>query len=107
MPCITTSSTMTVDSLDDSSGVIYYVVVGLTAPTTITFTHSGTIDSITVAPDSIRPEGNSVTFGYNDLNTTFTVTVNYSDPSLRDDPVHPLETPTKLPKFRPVTSCPS
>jgi hypothetical protein len=108
MPCITTSTTLPVETLDDGSATIYFVVVSSQNPVTITFTCNGTINSVGVSPSPPRPASNSVTFTTDYLDQTFTVTIQYTPPTLDEDRiVHPLDTPTKLPKFKPVVTCPS
>lgn len=106
MPCITTSSTLPVETLDDGSATIYFLVVSAVNPITITFSCEGTINSITNDPSPPRPDGNSITFTVDELDQVFTVTVDYTDPTEASARVKPMETPTKLPKFKPVTSCP-
>ncbi|MDV7400223.1 hypothetical protein RZS08_52905, partial [Arthrospira platensis SPKY1] len=78
-------------------------------PITITFTCDGTIDDISVSPTPPRAVNNTITFSADELNQTFTVSIDYT-PSSAESAASgggPLETPTKQPKFKPVTSCPS
>jgi hypothetical protein len=109
MSCITLDSVLTVEDLVENQN---YNVLVASGPITITFSCATAINSITVDPPDIRPSGNSLTFDGTYVNTVFTVNIDYAAPSLRDagydsgNPVHPLQTPTKLPKFKPVNSCP-
>ncbi|MFO7566346.1 MAG: hypothetical protein R6X02_27125 [Enhygromyxa sp.] len=104
MPCITNDTTLEVEQLDDSTATIYYLVVSEEEPLTITFTCSGTIKRITIDPQPPQPVGHSITFTHDQLDQIFVVSVDYSG-GTRTAPLD--ETPTKLPKFKPVTSCPS
>lgn len=107
MPCITSNSTLSVETLDDGSATTYFVVVSEQDPVTITFSCNGTINSIIANPSPPRPLSNTITFTTAYLDQTFTLTIQYTGPTLEDRlHVNPLETPTKTPKFKPVTSCP-
>ncbi|HLT40636.1 MAG TPA: hypothetical protein VK034_30370 [Enhygromyxa sp.] len=109
MPCITANTTLPVETLDDGATTIYFVVVSSTTPVTIVFSCDGTITSVTNNPSPPRATNNSITFTAAHIGQTFTTTVEYTESGEHQsgDHVNPLETPTKLPKFKPVTSCPS
>ncbi len=110
MPCLTSNTSMDVATVDDSSGTIYYVTVSPTHAITITFTCSGTIDSISVDPTPPRADGHTLTFTNDHLNGTYTVEIDYTTSSAAvvegSSPVPVDETPTKRPVFKPVATCP-
>jgi len=100
---------------DDASDTDYYVKVTSSMPTIrVVFTpHAGgSIDGVSVTPSGPSTGDDWVEFTTAHANTIYTVQVDYSRASVlaegheQDHHVHPLETPTKFPKFKPQPSCP-
>lgn len=97
---------------DGASDVDYYVKVTSSMPTIrVTFTaHTGgSIDGVSVTPSGPSTGEDWIEFTTAHVNTIYTVEVDYSRSSIAEEGEavgHPLETPTKFPKFRPQPSCP-
>lgn len=109
MPCYTTDTSLIASLLDDGATTFYYINVSAQSPIRITFKPpSGeSISGVTCTPTGPSTGSDWVEFGTAHISYTYTVTVVYTgDARSSDDAGHPLETPTKTPKFRPVTICP-
>ncbi|MCY1055750.1 hypothetical protein [Nannocystis sp. SCPEA4] len=112
--CITANPTyMHVEDLEES-GVVYTVRVTSTAPTLRIYFVPLRIDGVvgTVGVQSVSPSGPSyggdwVEFTTSQLGTEYTIVLNYTDPTTRKELGPPLYTPTKSPKFKPQTTCPT
>ncbi|WP_434425877.1 hypothetical protein [Nannocystis pusilla] len=61
---------------------------------------------MTVTPSGPVCGTNQIVFTTNGLNVEYTVTVTYTEPPRIDTLGPPLDTPTKSPKFKPLTTCP-
>jgi hypothetical protein len=105
MPCYSTNTNLDADRLDDGAATTYFVSLASQSPVRMTFVPpSGeSITSVACWPTGPSTGTNYVEFGTVHLNNTYTVTVVYTDNTRM---VTPLVTPTKTPKFRPVSSCP-
>jgi hypothetical protein len=108
--CITSNQSFPVDELEDGVESVYIVKVTAAMSTIrISFTPPrdldsiGSVDGVSVTPSGPDHGPDWVDFTTSDLDTTYTVVVNYSDPRERNR----LDTPTKSPKFRPQTTCPT
>lgn len=114
MPCYTSSTSLPAADLDDSSGVIYNAIVASGTSITFTFTppNGESITSVQCSPTGPTVGTNNIVFTIDHVNIPYLVTVIYTGPSGtfrdKDDDghIHPLETPTKKPTFKPVLSCP-
>ncbi|WAS89739.1 hypothetical protein [Nannocystis punicea] len=114
--CITASTTLDVATLDE---VGFYTVRVNPAVTSIRITFVppsngalvGSIDGVVVTPSGPNYGRDWIEFDYNpsELGTSFTVQVSYTAPPRgeEDGYMPPLETPTKSPKFKPQTTCPT
>jgi hypothetical protein len=121
MTCIQTNSNLNAADVDDSTGFIYYVSFLVTSTIRITFTPptGGSVTGVSVTPPGGAPTPSTGTdwieFETAHVNIEYPLTVVYTEPSDAprdstgdsDNTIHPLETPTKTPKFKPVWSCPS
>lgn len=113
--CITANpTTINVDALEADVDSVYIVRVTSSMPTIrIVFSPSrnpdsiGSVDGVTVTPSGPDHGTNWVEFTTSHLGTTYTIQVSYTDPLGLNRPVPPLETPTKSPKFKPQTTCPT
>lgn len=105
MPCYSANTTLAAERLDDGAATFYFVSLATQSPVRITFTPpSGeSITSIACSPTGPSTGTDYVEFGTAHINNTYTVTVAYTG-STREAEL--LETPSKLPKFKPVISCP-
>ncbi len=113
--CITANpTTINVDALEADIDSLYIVRITPSMPTIrIVFSPSrnqysiGSVDNVTVSPSGPDHGTNWVEFTASHLETTYTILVSYTDPHGPDKSVTPLETPTKSPKFKPQTTCPT
>jgi hypothetical protein len=114
MSCYTQDSSFNIETQPDD--VLYNVSLEYNSTVAITFETTGTtgsINRVTLTPSGPMINGATVTFGTAHLGTTYTVTVDYTASSSFVEAsgdrkrVQPLETPTKTPKFKPVSTCPT
>ena len=113
--CLTANTTLDVATLEVGVDFTYFVKVTHAAPNLkVTFapqrtgTMIGSVDGVLVSPTGPTCGADWVEFTTDHLGTTYTVEVSYSDPHASGDAVTPpLDTPTKSPKFKPQTSCPT
>jgi hypothetical protein len=114
MPCYSSNTTLAASAVDDSEGVIYYA--SLEQLSTIRFTFSppsgGSITSVTCSPPGPTTGTDYVEFVGTHAGNAYVVTVVFTTSSRESDSdsdghVSPLETPTKVPTFKPVVRCPS
>ncbi|MCY1004289.1 hypothetical protein OV079_01625 [Nannocystis pusilla] len=117
--CLTANPTyLEVESLETGDSA-YTVRVNAAAPSLTVIFVPPTLRDPTGAPISTGsvtgvacyPTGpvcgtNQIVFTTDHLNTEYTVTVTYTEPPRSDTVGPPLDTPTKSPKFKPLTSCP-
>ncbi|MCY0991108.1 hypothetical protein OV203_28445 [Nannocystis sp. ILAH1] len=117
--CLTAHPThLEVTSLEEGDSA-YIVVVNSTAssltvvfdPPVLRDASGAPISTGSVTGVSVNPSGpvcgtNQIVFTTAGLNTVYTVTVTYTEPPRIDTMGPPLDTPTKSPKFKPLTSCP-
>ncbi|PCC74041.1 hypothetical protein SAMN02745121_07560 [Nannocystis exedens] len=111
--CITANKTLDVTTLDESAGVVYPVRVHAAAAIRITFTPPvsgtvrGTVTVVSVSPPGPNYGSDWVEFTTDNLGQEYTVQVSFTEPPKQDDGwPKPLETPSKSPKFKPLTTCP-
>ena len=112
--CITASTRLNVATLEVGSDFVYIVVVDATHSTIrVTFDStanpagSGSISGVSVSPSGPSHGTNWVEFSVSDPQVEYTVTITYVDPPTSESRVvPPLETLTKTPKFKPLSSCP-
>jgi hypothetical protein len=110
MPCIEQNTTLPAADLDESSGVNYHVSLEFNAPIVITFSPptGGSIDYVRVTPSGPTTGSNFISFDTPNVDIEYTVTVAYTEASAEASAGPPIsEIPTKVPVFKPVTSCPS
>ena len=67
---------------------------------------TGSVTGVSVDPSGPACGTNQIVFTTAHLDTTYTVTVTYTEPPRVDTLGPPLDTPTKSPKFKPLSSCP-
>jgi hypothetical protein len=105
MPCYSSNTSLDADRLDDGAATYYYVSLATQSPIRITFVPpSGeSITGVSCSPTGPSVGTDWVEFGTAHIGGTYTVTVTYTGSQLK---ASPLDTPTKLPKFRPASSCP-
>jgi hypothetical protein len=69
---------------------------------------SGSVDGLVVTPSGPDHGTDWIEFTTSHLDTTYTVQVSYTEhPRPQGRVTPPLETPTKSPKFKPKTTCPT
>jgi hypothetical protein len=108
MPCIDQNTTLPVADLDESSGVNYHVSLEFNAPIVITFSPptNGSIDYVRVRPSGPTTGADFVSFDTANVDIEYTVSVAFTAPSAEAAAGLPIsESPTKVPVFKPVTSC--
>lgn len=115
--CITaTPTSISVMDLQDSGAFVYTVKVDSAVPQIRIYftpprnaTASGTIDGVVVTPSGPSVGSDWVEFNTSQIGTEYTVQVSYTNPPPTQESTvtPPLETPTKSPKFKPQSTCPT
>ena len=113
--CLTANPTSLPAADLEEGSFNYYVVITSTTPTIrVYFTPprngvlSGAATVASVYPSGPTYQANWVEFNSAHLDTEYTVQVTYTNPSSEDEArVVPLEVPTKSPKFKPKSTCPT
>src|SRR5690349_12045593 len=116
MPCYSINTHLSAPDVDDSAATIYFA--SLASQSTIRFTFDpptgGYITSVTSDPAGPSTGTDWIEFTTANVDKPYTVTIIYSTGAGEerkdagdDIHIHPLETPTKKPTFKPVLTCPS
>ena len=113
MPCYSSNTTLFAATVDDSAGVTYFASLANQSKISFTFLppSGGSITGIACTPAGPLIGSDSIEFGSADLDISYVVTITYTTSSggsdtSTDDHATPLVVPTKMPTFKPVTSCP-